>query len=184
MFKVNVDTGEESLIYETGVNNSMPPNSKIYNPKINPVSDELVFTARQISIGSSDGHWGTALSKDGKHRSVLRGCELIWDKAGKSLYQVNPVKAKGGTRIVRINPITLESKTEIDLAGEFNHEYWPMESSNGNYLVFGASRSKKEHEHDTEDYEIFLWKVGSDSTKATRLTFHTGNDNWPDAYIK
>ena len=62
--------------------------------------------------------------------------------------------------------------------------YWPKDSSNGEYMVFGASRSPKEHEHDTEDYEIFLWKVGSDSSKATRLTFHTGNDNWPDVYIE
>ena len=52
------------------------------------------------------------------------------------------------------------------------------------YMVFGASRSPKEHEHDVADYEIFLWKKGSDAGKATRLTFHTGNDNWPDVYIE
>ena len=50
-------------------------------------------------------------------------------------------------------------------------------------LVFGASRSEGEHEHDQADYEIFLWQIGSDPTQATRLTFHTGNDNWPDVYI-
>jgi Tol biopolymer transport system component len=72
----------------------------------------------------------------------------------------------------------------VDLDGEFSHEYWPKDSANGEYLVFGASRGKHHHEHDVADYEIFLWKVGSDPSKATRLTFHTGNDNWPDVYIE
>jgi len=72
----------------------------------------------------------------------------------------------------------------VNLVDEFNHEYWPKESTDGGYLVFGASRGPKDHEHDTKDYEIFLWKLGSDPSKATRLTFHTGNDNWPDAYIE
>ena len=71
----------------------------------------------------------------------------------------------------------------IDLIGEFSHEYWPKESNNGEYMVFGASRGSKDHEHDSKDYEIFLWKVGTDSAKATRLTFYTGNDNWPDIHI-
>ena len=57
-------------------------------------------------------------------------------------------------------------------------------TSNGEYMVIGASRSRKEHEHDVADYEIFLWKVGSEPHEATRLTFHTGNDNWPDVYIR
>jgi hypothetical protein len=38
-------------------------------------------------------------------------------------------------------------------------------------------------ENDVEDYELFLWEVGSSSTSATRLTFHTANDRWPDIFI-
>ena len=85
---------------------------------------------------------------------------------------------------MNVDPETLEHTTLINLDGEFTHEYWPKDSSNGEYMVFGASRSKKEHEHDTQDYEIFLWRVDSHANTATRLTFHTGNDNWPDVHIR
>lgn len=182
--KVDVDSGVKTIVYETGVNNNMPKGSSIYNVKINSKTGQLVFTARQKSIGTSTGHWGTALDTGGVHRGVMNGCELSWNSAGTSLYQVNPQKEAKGLRIVRVNPDTFEATTAVDLAGEFSHEYWPKESSNGEYLIFGASRGPKDHEHDTKDYEIFLWKVGSDPTKATRLTFHTGNDNWPDVYIQ
>ncbi len=35
----------------------------------------------------------------------------------------------------------------------------------------------------TADYEIFLWQVGTPAETASRLTYHTGNDNWPDVYL-
>ena len=37
---------------------------------------------------------------------------------------------------------------------------------------------------DRADYEIFLWEVGTDPAGATRLTFHTGNDQWPDVFVE
>jgi len=182
MMKVNVDSGVSTVAYETGVNNNMPKGSKIYNAKLNPKTGQLVFTARQSAIGSNTGHWGTAIDINGAQKGVMNGCELTWDSKGNSLYQVNP--AQDGLRIVRVDPKTLEPTIVVNLVDEFNHEYWPKESTDGGYLVFGASRGPKDHEHDTKDYEIFLWKLGSDPSKATRLTFHTGNDNWPDAYIE
>ena len=48
-------------------------------------------------------------------------------------------------------------------------------------LVFGAAREG--HEHDTADYEIFLWRIGEPSEKAARVSFHSGNDQWPDVYV-
>jgi len=182
MMKVNVDSGVSTVAYETGVNNNMPKGSKIYNAKLNPKTGQLVFTARQSAIGSNTGHWGTAIDINGAQKGVMNGCELTWDSKGNSLYQVDP--AQDGLRIVRVDPKTLEPTIVVNLVDEFNHEYWPKESTDGGYLVFGASRGPKDHEHDTKDYEIFLWKLGSDPSKATRLTFHTGNDNWPDAYIE
>jgi Tol biopolymer transport system component len=86
-------------------------------------------------------------------------------------------------KIVLIDPLSLAVSDLINLKGEFGHEYWPKDSNDGQYLVFGSSRGGGEHEHDTADYEIFLWKFGSDNTNAIRLTFHTGNDNWPDVHI-
>jgi hypothetical protein len=162
----------------------MPAGARLQNPKFNDVTKQLVFTARQSDIGSNTGHWGTAIDTNGKHLAVLNGCELGWTSDLASLYQVTPGGTDGSLHIVSVDPKTLEHKTLINLRGEFTHEYWPKDSSNGEYMVFGASRGSDQHEHDTEDYEIFLWKLGSDSGEATRLTFHSGNDNWPDVLVR
>jgi hypothetical protein len=182
--RVNVETLASSVIYQGGVNNNMPAGSRLQNPKYNDVTKQLVFTARQSEIGSNTGHWGTAIDTEGKHRAILNGCELSWTSDLKGLYQVTPNGPDGTVQIVSVNPLTLEHQNLINLQGEFTHEYWPKDSSNGEYMVFGASRGSDQHEHDTEDYEIFLWKLGSDPSRATRLTFHTGNDNWPDVFVR
>lgn len=182
--KVDVDSLAVQTLFEPGLENAMPKGAKLQNPSINPVSGDLTFTARQNQIGSPHGHWGTALNSGESHRPVYEGCELRWSIDGKLLYQVAKGGRGDGLRIVSVDPQTLEVSTMIDLDGEFSHEYWPKESAAGDYFVFGASRGKKDHEHDVADYEIFLWKTGSDLSKATRLTFHTGNDNWPDVFIK
>lgn len=184
LVKVNVDDGGEEILYQTGVGNPMPKGAYIQNPEYNPITKQVVFTGRQSHIGGTVGHWGTALSTGNTIKPILNGCELAWNSSGTSLFQVTTGGRDGDLRIVKVDPLTGESSTLIDTDLGFGHEYWPKDSSNGEYMVFGASRSPKEHEHDTEDYEIFLWKVGSDSSKATRLTFHTGNDNWPDVYIE
>jgi len=182
--KVNVDSMVSTIVFAPGEGNKMPAGAKLQNPSYEPVSKGLTFTARQSAIGSPHGHWGTALNFDDAHRPVYPGCELRWNYNGQSLFQVAKGGNNDGLRIVSVDQETLELTTLIDLDGEFNHEYWPIDSSDGNYMVFGASRGKDHHEHDVADYEIFLWKVGSDPAKATRLTFHTGNDNWPDVYIR
>lgn len=182
--KVDVATGAQQTVYETGVGNPMPKNAQIQNPKFNPITKQVVFTGRQNQIGMNTGHWGTALATGDTHLGILDGCELAWDTAGQNLFQVARGGINGSLRIVSVEPETMNIQTLIDLDGEFSHEYWPKDAANDSgYMVLGASRGKDEHEHDVADYEIFLWKKGTDSGKATRLTFHTGNDNWPDVYI-
>jgi hypothetical protein len=182
--RVNVDTLSSSVLYRSGDNNMMPRGARLHNPKFNEQTKQLVFTARQSLIGSDTGHWGTAIDLGGKHLPVLNGCELAWNFDGTGLYQVSPDSADGSVHIVSVDPKTLVSENLINLEGDFTHEYWPKDSSNGEFMVFGASRGATQHEHDTQDYEIFLWRVGSQANTATRLTFHTGNDNWPDVHIR
>ena len=71
----------------------------------------------------------------------------------------------------------------LDLPGDFSHEYFPRQSADGRFLVFAASAGGREHEHDAGDYELFLWRIGDPGEKAVRLTYHTGNDSWPDLYL-
>ncbi|NND82156.1 MAG: hypothetical protein HKN50_06995 [Gammaproteobacteria bacterium] len=182
--KVSVDDLSSTTVFESGLGNALPKGARIQNPKLNPLTGELAFTGRQNQIGINSGHWGTAITTEQGHTGLYNGCEIGWTSDGRGLYQVNPGGKFNDLQIIRIDPDTLETSTLIDLEGEFSHEYWPKDSANGEYMVFGASRGQQFHEHDTEDYEIFLWKMGSDPARATRLTFHTGNDNWPDIYIR
>ncbi len=43
--------------------------------------------------------------------------------------------------------------------------------------------TQRGHDHDIADYEIYLWEVGTPAEKAARLTYHSGNDRWPDIFI-
>lgn len=180
----NTDSGVSKTLYTTGVNNPMPAGSEIHNAKYNQRTSEISFTGRQRDIKMNKGSWGTAIAQGNQHQGVHNGCELSWSHDTKRLFQVHPSTGNNNSnRIVSVNQQTLELSTLIDLEGEFSHEYWPQESANGKVMVFGASRSSKEHEHDVADYEIFLWQAGNKPSDATRLTFHSGNDNWPDVFI-
>ncbi|MEM7359445.1 MAG: lysylphosphatidylglycerol synthase domain-containing protein [Pseudomonadota bacterium] len=186
--RVNVQSGDSSTVFESGVNNSMSVGAQIHNPKFNPLTGQVAFTARQSEIGINTGHWGTAIATGADIKGLYNGCEISWTTDGEKIFQVTTGgrdngSPTGGLRIISIDPQSFESKTLIDLDGEFSHEYWPKNSNDGNYIVFGASRGSADHEHDTKDYEIFLWQVGSDAGTARRITYHTGNDNWPDVYI-
>lgn len=185
LVKVDLHNDGRQILYETGIGNPMPKGSLISNPKYNPKTKQVAFTARQNQIGMNTGHWGTAITNGDTHQGILEGCEISWDTTGETVFQVTSGGKHKDLRIVAVNPKTMQVTTLIDLDGEFSHEYWPKDSANNaRYMVFGASRGKEAHEHDVADYEIFLWKRGTDSGKATRLTYHTGNDNWPDVYIQ
>ncbi len=74
-----------------------------------------------------------------------------------------------------------DAKTFIDLPGRRSHEYFPELSDDGGWLVWAATQ--RGHDHDIADYEVYLWQVGQSPEQAARLTFHSGNDRWPDIYV-
>jgi hypothetical protein len=69
----------------------------------------------------------------------------------------------------------------MDLPGRRSHEYFPRLSPDGKWLVWGAT--DKGHDHDIFDYELYIWKIGEPVETATRITYHTGNDRWPDIWF-
>ena len=70
----------------------------------------------------------------------------------------------------------------MDLPGRRSHEYFPRVSSDGKWLVWGATA--KGHDHDIYDYELYLWQIGTPVKTAARLTYHTANDRWPDIWLE
>ena len=116
------------------------------------------------------------------------GCQINWTPDGKSVYWVHPT-GNGGSRVFMTEmakgklakEVPDDEKTFIDLPGRRSHEYFPELSEDGSWLVWAATQ--RGHDHDIADYEVYLWQVGQPPEQAARLTFHSGNDRWPDIYV-
>ena len=121
------------------------------------------------------------LDATGTLRETGDGCHLTWAPEDRFVYWIS----KGGVmqnQVYRREGGGGAAVPWLDLPAPFSHEYFPKLNRDGRYLVLGASAGG--HEHDVADYEIFLWRVGEPADQALRLTFHSGNDNWPDIFIE
>jgi Tol biopolymer transport system component len=105
-------------------------------------------------------------------------CQIAWWPGEERLLWIEGHKGNGGTRVAWGPSDGKRVETLVDLAGSYSHEYFPRLSRDGKWLVWAASAG--DHEPGRADYEIFLWKVGEPADRALRLTYHTGNDQWPD----
>lgn len=116
------------------------------------------------------------------------GCQVNWTPDGKSIFWVNPT-GNGGSEIFRepmkngkpVKELSDDDLKFMDMPGRRSHEYFPQFSVDGKFLVWGITQ--RGHDHDIADYEIYLWEVGTPPETAARLTFHSGNDRWPDVFI-
>jgi hypothetical protein len=165
--------GKERILFETGKNLPLDASVLLETPAWNKDRQALAVTLR-------GGSRGTAVIDSTAVRPVGDGCELNWSPDGSFLYYVDH-GGRGGNAFYRVNPENLSRQLWYDAPGEYSHEYFPKLANSGDVLVFGASSGG--HEHDQADYEIFLWPVGSPMDNTARLSFHTGNDNWPDIYL-
>lgn len=116
------------------------------------------------------------------------GCQINWFPAGDRILWVNP--SGNGDSEVLAQPVTggaptsalpFEQTRFIDIPGRRSHEYFPQLDRAGKWLVWAATQ--RGHDHDIADYEITIWEVAAPADQATRLTFHSANDRWPDIYI-
>jgi len=171
--EINVETGKERILFTSGQGN-VKKTSILNTPAFNKIPNKMAVTLR------GGQRMMAIIDLDGNINKISDGCQLTWSKDGSFLYFVDHGgKMKNAFYIY--DPETRKSSKWLDMPGEYSHEYFPKLSNNEEYLVFGAS--KEGHEHDSADYEIFLWQVGTAAESAVRLTFHTGNDNWPDVYL-
>jgi hypothetical protein len=105
-------------------------------------------------------------------------CQIAWWPGQEKVIWIEGHEGQGGTRVAAGTPDGRHVETLIDLPGRFSHEYFPRLSRDGAWLAWAASAG--DHEPGRADYEIFLWKVGDAPDRALRLTYDTGNDQWPD----
>ena len=145
-------------------------------PSLDPRGGRVAVTVR-------GGKRSTSLFAlpDGTETRVAGGCQLAFVPDGQWLVLVED----GGrmkNRICRVDRNGQHLETLLDMPGEWSHEYFPRVSNDGALLVFGASQGG--HEHDVADYEIFLWRLGDLPERAARVSFHAGNDQWPDVRVQ
>ncbi|XOF32905.1 MAG: lysylphosphatidylglycerol synthase domain-containing protein [Candidatus Electrothrix sp. YB6] len=165
---------KETVVFETGKNLPLSASITLETPGWSGNRQAMAVTLR----GGARGTF--VINKDKSLRQVGKGCELTWAPDSSYLYHVDHAK-RGSNAFFKVNPETMTRELWYDAPGEYSHEYFPKVSNTGDMLVFGASTGG--HEHDTADYEIFLWPIGTPMGNTARLSFHTGNDNWPDIYL-
>ena len=175
-----IDGGEESVLLESGI----PPlgdGVRITLPDAHAGDPMFALTLRgaknaTVHVRLADG---TKL-RESELREIAGGCQMVWrggnprdfvwmDHPGHKGTAVYTQDAEGRRTVLLDNP------------GDWSHEYFPQFAGEGRWLVYGASTGG--HEQDSEDYEIFLWDTADTNTPPARLTFHTGNDGWPDLFL-
>lgn len=171
-----LSSGAERIPFRAGAG-GIPDGVVLQTPSFRTATQAMAVTLRGAKRGT-----GVAFM-DGRLQVVGGGCQLVWTPQEGMLCYVD----HGGRQQNAIYGYDLGTQARtlwIDTDGEFSHEYFPSVSRDGRCIVFGASRGgRHDHEHDTSDYEIFLWKTGAPPGGAVRMTHHTGNDCWPDIYV-
>lgn len=175
---------------------------EVYRIDVESSAEELLFAPPQDFPGSVFGD--IELSPDGTHLAMgikgfgtsvinladgsltalsqqVSACETTWSPQGDYLLWME-TGGHGATRIMRGNSDGTRQQVLMDPQHEFNHEYFPKISNDGTWLIWGASAGG--HEHDRADYEIFIWQIGTPPNQPIRLTFHSGNDAWPDVFVR
>ncbi|GMR05951.1 MAG: hypothetical protein BMS9Abin25_0530 [Gammaproteobacteria bacterium] len=171
--EIDIETGKERILFTSG-NGDVKKSAGLQTPVFNAQNNKMAVTLRYGQ------HMIAIVDMTGKLKEISDGCQLTWSKDGSYLYYVD-YGGKMKNAFYLYDPEADKSSLWLDIPGEFSHEYFPKLSNDEKYLVYGASKGG--HEHDSADYEIFLWQVGAPAESAVRMTFHTGNDNWPDVYL-
>jgi Tol biopolymer transport system component len=182
IFRHDLDSHEDKLLVDSNKVDSLE-GALLQQPQMSPDGRYLAITLRGSK--RETGIW------DLGQKSWTRtgdGCQINWTPDGKQVYWVHPT-GNGGSRVFHMKmagtkpaqELSDDERTFIDLPGRRSHEYFPELSHDGRFLVWAATQ--RGHDHDIADYEVYLWKVGDPPEDAARLTFHSGNDRWPDIYL-
>jgi Tol biopolymer transport system component len=164
----------QRVLFESG-RGGIPANCELQTPDYHAARGALAVTLRGRRRATA------VYASGGGRLARAGGCQLTWSPGGDFLYFVDK-GGRGGNAFWRLDPDNGQMELWADMPEPFTHEYFPRLSADGRWMVFGASAGA--HEHDTADYEIFLWAVDRPTDTAIRLTWHTGNDCWPDLFLE
>ena len=177
-----IDGGKEEVLLESGV----PPLDEgvlVTLPDWRPPNPRMIGRGVFLTLrGKKKATVSVVFPSGGgdrvpELREIASGCQMVFrdtsavwiDHPGNKETAVYTMNYDGERLVLLDNP------------GAWSHEYFPRFTADGRWLVYGASTGG--HEQDSADYEIFLWDTAAyPPTPPARLTFHTGNDCWPDVW--
>ena len=179
----DIDSGKEEILLQTGI----PPLAEgvlVTLPDAQVADGLFALTLRGKHKATAHySLWDAAVGNPPPLRDIAGGCQMVWRKDESGINTPDtPVWIDHPGRMK--NAIyTFDEHVEgpvvlLDAPEPWSHEYFPRFAEGGRWLVYGASTGG--HEQDVADYEIFLWDTADTNTPPARLTFHTGNDCWPD----
>jgi hypothetical protein len=182
LFIKDLGTGSETLLVDGA---SVPDlaGAELQNPSLSPDQKYVAITLR-----GAKRETGIFSLERKTWVKTGEGCQIGWFPQGDRILWVNP-SGNGDSEVLAQSvkdgaptaALALEQMRFIDIPGRRSHEYFPQLDRTGHWLVWAATQ--RGHDHDIADYEIYLWEVGSPAAQATRLTFHSANDRWPDVFI-
>jgi len=182
-YTYEVATGAEALVLDGDA--ALKRGAMLQQPQMSPDGNYVAITLR----GSmrETGIWDI---RNKTWNTVGGGCQINWFPSGDRILRMNESTGRGGTEVFAMAvkdgalvapKAPYEELRFVDLPGSYSHEYFPVVSADGKWLVWCATA--RGHEHDRYDYEVFLWRIGRPAEEAVRLTFHSGNDRWPDICV-
>jgi dipeptidyl aminopeptidase/acylaminoacyl peptidase len=181
-----VDDGEKNIFDSE---QSIKKGTYSQQPQLSPSGKKIAITIRGSK--RETGIWNL----DQKiWYSTGKGCQIDWYPDETRVIRMNEGQGNGGTEVLsirvdqngrpidKISDLRLSKEIRLmDLPGRRSHEYFPKLDNSGKWLVWCATQYG--HEHDLYDYELFIWNISQNKEKDwVRLTFHTGNDRWPDIF--
>ena len=186
LVRASIDESAEEVLLESGVS-PLGPGVLVTIPDCQTSDPQFALTLR--GKRRSTAHyslWDAAVGNPPPLRDIAGGCQMVWrkDESGINTSDTpvwidHPGRMKNA--IYTFDEHVSGRVVLLDAPDPWSHEYFPRFAEGGRWLVYGASQGG--HEQDSEDYEIFLWDSASTNTPPARLTFHTGNDCWPDILL-
>jgi WD40-like Beta Propeller Repeat len=205
IMRTKVGAEEEIKVMDTA-RHSFFQGAVIMQPELSRDGHSLVLslggTHHQTGIWSLKKKTWTQIGSGSQAAFSPDGASVFWvSPSGKALSEIVRHSLSEDTAKAQANVNNEEAGTEesgdnaesgedkgptrqlslIDMPGKRSREAFPRMSNDGKWLVFGAGI--KGLEHDLEDFEIYLWEIGTPAQSAARLTFHSANDRWPDIFV-
>jgi hypothetical protein len=177
VIRAKLDGGEEAVLLDAADQPALA-SAAFQQPQLSPDGKYLALTLaggrRQVGVWKLKKQLWNEAGPGAQATWTPDGTGLVWiDVAGKE-------RASIARALVEKGVPAKGAGTLLDMPGKRSREAFPRLSADGKWLVYASAINSAEN--DVEDYELFVWELGTTPEAAVRLTFNTGSDAWPDVF--